>query len=196
VAYLVFQLYSHPHLYEDSVAGTRSRRFSIKQLNRTPKELGSTKTEDNKKTEDIKQTQDNDSTHGRSTSVTVLDSSSQRLSPSGTLVSQNSLKKENSLTDVAAHDTVKLVENEGCVWDNVPYLYETSTEDSDPSLQTSSGVRFDNKKEPGVEEQDTSDNKKIMEPKLSWFMTILLLGVVTVVSSCALSLTASNIMGK
>jgi hypothetical protein len=126
---------------------------------------------------------ENGPVHGTLSSITPPESFSQRLSPGGTLVSQSGvLKGDNSLTDVPAHDTVKLVDREDFAWDNAPYVYQISTRDSDVSVETVSGVRSDEAKKQTRVEQEKSEREKMMEPKLSWFMTMFLLAAVTVVS--------------
>jgi Ca2+/H+ antiporter len=169
-AYLVFLLYSHTHLYKDSKAGAKSRRFSTNPSTKLMKLV---------RVPSSNQNRSDSGTHPRSSSATLRGPSSQSLSasdcPNGTL------RTENSLSDVDAKDTVKLVQKDDFVWDTVSYLYSADGSHSDASEET---FPDDND---GKEE---TKHDEVKEPKLSWFMTASILSVVTVVRVLLSSLMA------
>lgn len=119
--------------------------------------------------------------HARSSSLTLRGGSSGEnsdtpVSPTSP-TSPNFLKPSHSLNDVNAQDTVKLVQKDDFVWDNVSYLYKSSSRSSNVSDD-----EMPTEEEKRRKEKEELDSEKAKEPKLSWFMTIFLLLVVTVVS--------------
>lgn len=169
-AYLIFQLYSHTHLYKDTAEGSKSRRFSARPPNKVLQRLVR-----------LPSVKKSIHTHTRSSSLTLRGSSSAEnsdtpMSPISP-TSPKLLKPDTSLDDVDAQDTIKLVHKDDCVWDNVSYLYRTPSRSSDVSDD-----EMITEEERKQQEKEEVDKEKAKEPKLSWFMTIFLLLSVTVVS--------------
>src|ERR1700723_1515063 len=92
------------------------------------------------------------------------------------------LRADTSLTDLDDRDTVKLVQKECFIWDNVPYLYRTSTADTIASEDMLTEAHFDDDDNPADSKEYQHQKDEGKKPKLSWFVTVFLLLIVTVVS--------------
>ncbi|KAF9647877.1 hypothetical protein BDM02DRAFT_3155964 [Thelephora ganbajun] len=173
-AYLTFQLYSHSHLYEDAAAGIHSREYSKK----SPKKK---KIKGKEPASPVLQpgalpTGDLD----------VLEPPPRRSqSPSSPPPSSSSapdLSNINSLRGLPPQNTVRLVDPgpRGSLTPGIPMQRFESTASDRSDVTLTEGEEHPN---PFGQEEATpgaTDDKEVDIPQLSWFMTVFILAVVSV----------------
>ena len=170
---MVFQLYSHSHLYEDAAAGTHSRKYSKKY----PK---GKKMRDSEPTSPVLQP-------GTPTGEpdVLVPPPRRPQSPSSfprSLSSAPDLSRIHSLQEIPPHNTIRLV----CPTPRgsptpVTLMHRTGSAASDRSDVTlAEGPEHPNPL--GQETTPEVTNDKVPDvPQLSWFMTVSILAVVSVV---------------
>lgn len=170
VAYLTFQLWSHSHLYEDSAAGIHSRGCSKKSGKVTKgKELASPVLQPG-----LLSTGEQN----------VLDPPPRRSqSPSSfprSFPSAPDISNADSLRDYTPQNTLRLVHPTPQRGTNpVVPMNRTETASSDRSDVTlTEGEEHPN---PFGQELEAVDEKEVYVPQLSWFMTVFILSVVSLV---------------
>ena len=154
-AYLTFQLYSHSHLYEDAAAGTHSRRYSKKSKR--------------------------DRTNGKEPASPVFQSGTPPSEEPGVLTppprrSESPSSRGSSIRGIPPQDTVRIV-HPSPGGSGVP-MHWTETTASDVTLA-------ENEEHPNSLGQETTPgsngSKEADLPQLSWFMTVFIIVVVSVV---------------
>lgn len=172
VAYLTFQLWSHSHLYEDSAAGIHSRGYSKKSgKNIKGKEIGSPVLQPG-----ILPPTDRDFPE-RPSRRSESPSSFPR--PLSSALDQSNV---DSLRELSPQTTVRLVHpiprRAGST--GIP-MQRTETAESDRSEVTLA----EGEEHPNPFGQETTpegdDDQEVYVPQLSWFMTVFILAVVSVV---------------
>lgn len=171
VAYLTFQLWSHSHLYEDSAAGIHSRGCS-KKPNAKGKEVASPVLQPGALP-----------TVGQDPFEPPPRRSQSPSSFPRPLSSAPDLSNIDSLRDVSPQNTVRLVHpipRRGTS-SGVPML-RTETAASDRSDVTlTGGEEPDHTNTLGQEgASEATEEKEVYEPRFSWFLTVLILAVVSV----------------
>ena len=166
-AYMVFQLYSHSHLYEDAAVGTHSRKYSTKK---SPKRK---KMKDKELESPVGEPDVLAPPPRRSRSPS---------SPPRSLSSAPDLSRTNSLQELPPQRTIRLVvpSPRGSPNLGIP-MHRAGSADSDRSDATlAEGQEHQN---PLGQEAtpEVTDNKSADVPQLSWFMTVSILAVVSVV---------------
>jgi hypothetical protein len=170
---MLFQLYSHSHLYEDEAAGTHSRKYSRK----APK---GRKTEDREPASPVPQP------GTLAGEQDVLAPPPGRSQPPSLLLrslsSAPDLPSIHSLRDLPPQNTVRLVppSPRGSPTPETP-MHRTGSAASDSSEATL--AEGQHHQTPLVQEvtPEVTDDKAINIPQLSWFMTVSILVVVSVV---------------
>ena len=171
---MVFQFYSHSHLYEDTAAGTHSRKYSRK----APKRKKA-----NEK-EPVSPVPQPDTPTGESGALTPPQRPHSPSSFPRSLSSAPDLSSPHSLGELPPQNTLRLVipspSPRGSPTLGVP-MDRTETTTSDRSDVTLTEGQ-DQQNPLGREvTPETTDDKAADIPQLSWVMTVSILAVVSVV---------------
>ena len=170
---MVFQFYSHSHLYEDIAAGTHSRKYSRKAPKRK-------KADEKEPVSPVPQS-------GHPTRESDVLAPPPRLpqSPSSSPRSVSSapdLSRDHSLVELPPQNTVRLVppSPRGSPTLGVPMDRTDSTASDRSDVTLTDGRGQQNPLGQGVVPEVT-DEKPAEIPQLSWVMTVSILAVVSVV---------------